>query len=236
MIDIANHVIAREGLGVPRAYSETMEILVRAAVLPEEHEPAFLAMVRFRNRVVHLYDGVDVHELSPEPARRLPTREGRSVATHPEPGPVPSRPPPDPGFVSRLARGIQDQDSGGRPGRVAPISRSASGPGSGHGPRGSGPGVRAPASGHGRPGRPCQFGLGGGVATCRGRRCARLPAECSGARMPACLWRGVRRPAGVASDDSLDAHGAAGLGEPGVEGGEREVASAGQLEVGGVVG
>lgn len=63
MIDIANHVIAREGLGVPRAYSETMEILVRTGVLPEEHEPAFLAMVRFRNRVVHLYDEVDVLEI-----------------------------------------------------------------------------------------------------------------------------------------------------------------------------
>jgi uncharacterized protein YutE (UPF0331/DUF86 family) len=59
MIDMANHIIAREGLGVPRAYSETMEILLREGVLPGDRRDAFLAMVRFRNRVVHLYDEVD---------------------------------------------------------------------------------------------------------------------------------------------------------------------------------
>ena len=58
MIDMANHIVAREGLGVPRAYSETMEILLRAGVLPDDRRDAFLAMVRFRNRVVHLYDEV----------------------------------------------------------------------------------------------------------------------------------------------------------------------------------
>jgi len=62
-IDIANHVIAREGLGVPKAYSETMEILVREGVLPIDRREAFLAMVRFRNRVVHLYDEVDTNEI-----------------------------------------------------------------------------------------------------------------------------------------------------------------------------
>ena len=58
VIDIANHVIAREGLGVPRAYSETIEILAREGVLPADRRETFLAMVRFRNRVVHLYDEV----------------------------------------------------------------------------------------------------------------------------------------------------------------------------------
>lgn len=59
MIDMANHIIAREGLGVPRAYSETMEILLREGVLPGDRRDAYLAMVRFRNRIVHLYDEVD---------------------------------------------------------------------------------------------------------------------------------------------------------------------------------
>lgn len=63
VIDIANHVIAREGLGVPRAYSETMEILIREGVLPSDRREAFLAMVRFRNRVVHLYDEVQAEEI-----------------------------------------------------------------------------------------------------------------------------------------------------------------------------
>jgi uncharacterized protein YutE (UPF0331/DUF86 family) len=63
LIDIANHVVAREGLGVPRAYSETMEILVREAVLPTDRRDSFLAMVRFRSRVVHLHDAVDSEEI-----------------------------------------------------------------------------------------------------------------------------------------------------------------------------
>jgi len=63
MIDIANHVIAREGLGVPRAYSETMEILVEEEILPGDRRDNFLAMVRFRNRVVHLYDEVHPDEI-----------------------------------------------------------------------------------------------------------------------------------------------------------------------------
>lgn len=63
LIDTANHVIAREGFGLPRAYSETIEILVREGILPPEHRAAFLAMVRFRNRVVHLYDEVGADEI-----------------------------------------------------------------------------------------------------------------------------------------------------------------------------
>lgn len=63
LIDIGNHVVAREGLGVPRAYSETVEILIREGVLPVDHRDRFLAMVRFRNRVVHLYDTVDPEEI-----------------------------------------------------------------------------------------------------------------------------------------------------------------------------
>jgi uncharacterized protein YutE (UPF0331/DUF86 family) len=63
VIDMANHIVAREGLGVPRAYSETMEILLREGVLPDDRRDAFLAMVRFRNRVVHLYDEVHPDEV-----------------------------------------------------------------------------------------------------------------------------------------------------------------------------
>ena len=63
LIDMANHVIARERLGVPRAYSEAMEILVREGILPAERRDTFLAMVRFRNRAVHLYDKVGADEI-----------------------------------------------------------------------------------------------------------------------------------------------------------------------------
>jgi uncharacterized protein YutE (UPF0331/DUF86 family) len=63
MIDIGNHVIAREGLGVPRAYADSMEILIRDGVLPADHRDSLVAMVRFRNRVVHLYDEVDAEDI-----------------------------------------------------------------------------------------------------------------------------------------------------------------------------
>ncbi|MFZ0430071.1 MAG: DUF86 domain-containing protein [Acidobacteriota bacterium] len=63
LIDMANHVIAREGLGVPRAYSDSMEILVRERILPAERRDTLLAMVRFRNRAVHLYDKVGADEV-----------------------------------------------------------------------------------------------------------------------------------------------------------------------------
>ena len=63
LIDVANHVIAREGLGIPRSYADTIEILVAAKVLPAERKSTFLQMVRFRNRAVHLYDEIDPSEV-----------------------------------------------------------------------------------------------------------------------------------------------------------------------------
>lgn len=63
MIDIANHVIAREGLGVPKASADSKEILVREGVLPADYRDTLVATVRFRNRVVHLYDQVDAEDI-----------------------------------------------------------------------------------------------------------------------------------------------------------------------------
>jgi uncharacterized protein YutE (UPF0331/DUF86 family) len=63
LVDMSNHIIAREGLGVPRAYAETIEILTREGVLPPARRDALLKMVRFRNRIVHLYDEVSSEEI-----------------------------------------------------------------------------------------------------------------------------------------------------------------------------
>lgn len=63
LIDIANHIVAREGLGVPRAYSEAVQALVSEGVLPADRRDDFFAMIRFRNRVVHLYDEVAPQEV-----------------------------------------------------------------------------------------------------------------------------------------------------------------------------
>lgn len=63
MIDIANHVVARLRLGIPKTYAEAFDLLVRAGILPAEGRDTFRAMVRFRNRAVHLYDEVQADEV-----------------------------------------------------------------------------------------------------------------------------------------------------------------------------
>lgn len=64
MIDAAYHIVAREELGVPRKYKESIEILIEHGILPAEHKKTFTEMVRFRNRIVHLYDSVEPEEVA----------------------------------------------------------------------------------------------------------------------------------------------------------------------------
>ncbi|QBS36704.1 DUF86 domain-containing protein [Thermaerobacter sp. FW80] len=63
MIDVANHVVGRLGLGVPKAYREAFDLLVEAGILPAEHRATFHRMVCFRNRAVHLYDTISPEEV-----------------------------------------------------------------------------------------------------------------------------------------------------------------------------
>lgn len=63
LLDMANHIVSREALGTPRSYREAVDLLVEDGVLPAEKSDAFRAMVRFRNRAVHLYDEVDADEV-----------------------------------------------------------------------------------------------------------------------------------------------------------------------------
>ena len=59
MIDAAGHIVAREALGIPKTYQDSLDLLFEAGVLPKEKTSAFRTMVKFRNRVVHLYDEVE---------------------------------------------------------------------------------------------------------------------------------------------------------------------------------
>lgn len=63
LLDMANHIVAREGLGTPTSYQEAVDLLVDHGVLPEENAEAYRQMVRFRNRAVHMYDEIDVDEV-----------------------------------------------------------------------------------------------------------------------------------------------------------------------------
>ncbi|TDA68718.1 MAG: DUF86 domain-containing protein [Clostridia bacterium] len=63
MLDLCAHIISREGWGLPKSYREAVIIAARNGLIPEDTLPAFEAMARLRNRLVHLYDQVDDHEL-----------------------------------------------------------------------------------------------------------------------------------------------------------------------------
>jgi len=59
MTDIGNHIVARERLGIPKTYGEIFEFLAEAGIIPRSFTPTARVMVRFRNRVVHLYADTD---------------------------------------------------------------------------------------------------------------------------------------------------------------------------------
>lgn len=63
LLDACTHVVAREGWGLPKAYAETIEVAAQHGLVPAEMKETYKAMVRFRNRVVHLYDQVDADEV-----------------------------------------------------------------------------------------------------------------------------------------------------------------------------
>jgi uncharacterized protein YutE (UPF0331/DUF86 family) len=63
VLDTASHILAREGLAVPKTYREAMEVLLREGILPASHRESFLKMSSFRNRLVHIYDEVDPAEV-----------------------------------------------------------------------------------------------------------------------------------------------------------------------------
>jgi uncharacterized protein YutE (UPF0331/DUF86 family) len=58
-IDIANHIIASEGLRFPRDNGDSFSVLVENGILPKELKDPLMAMARFRNRLVHLYWDVE---------------------------------------------------------------------------------------------------------------------------------------------------------------------------------
>jgi uncharacterized protein YutE (UPF0331/DUF86 family) len=63
VLDIANHIVAREGFGIPKSYQEAVDLLVTNGILPSADEDTYRTMVRFRNRAVHLYDEIDAGEI-----------------------------------------------------------------------------------------------------------------------------------------------------------------------------
>lgn len=63
MIDICNHIISREKYEIPITSSDSIKILVKHQILALTDQPTFIAMVKFRNKAVHLYDQINDEEV-----------------------------------------------------------------------------------------------------------------------------------------------------------------------------
>ena len=57
-IDIANTILAKEGLGLPNAYRQSFELLTKHGVLSDALGKKMISMVGFRNISVHDYQTI----------------------------------------------------------------------------------------------------------------------------------------------------------------------------------
>jgi len=62
-IDVANHIIAREGFRAPESYADSFTVLAENGVIAPDFVSTAHKMVRMRNRLVHLYWEVDADML-----------------------------------------------------------------------------------------------------------------------------------------------------------------------------
>ncbi|ACI19837.1 type VII toxin-antitoxin system HepT family RNase toxin [Dictyoglomus thermophilum] len=58
-IDICNHIISQNGLRPPKDYSDTFRVLFENGFLEKEFFENLVNMVKFRNRLVHIYWEID---------------------------------------------------------------------------------------------------------------------------------------------------------------------------------
>ncbi len=60
LTDIANHIIADEGLGTVNWYSDIPQILFSKGVINDEQKDKWIKMIGFRNTLIHEYIDVDL--------------------------------------------------------------------------------------------------------------------------------------------------------------------------------
>ncbi len=59
MIDICRHLVSGLDLKEPETYAACFEVLGAGGIIPEDSVETFQAMTRYRNLLIHGYDGVD---------------------------------------------------------------------------------------------------------------------------------------------------------------------------------
>lgn len=60
LIDIGSYIIAELGLRTASTFAEVIENLCEAGCVEDQERDAYISMVQFRNRVVHLQNRIDV--------------------------------------------------------------------------------------------------------------------------------------------------------------------------------
>ena len=58
-INMGSHIVSRNNLGIPGEYADVFRILNSKGIISKNLELSLIQMVRFRNRLVHLYWEID---------------------------------------------------------------------------------------------------------------------------------------------------------------------------------
>ena len=59
MIDVCRHFVSKLDLREPETYAECFDILAESGVVKQDDADIFKSMARYRNMIIHGYDGVD---------------------------------------------------------------------------------------------------------------------------------------------------------------------------------
>jgi uncharacterized protein YutE (UPF0331/DUF86 family) len=62
-VDLCNHVISKNGFRTPEDYTDTFMVMKEKGAFDERFTSSLIQMVRFRNRLVHIYWNIDDAEL-----------------------------------------------------------------------------------------------------------------------------------------------------------------------------
>ena len=63
MIDICEHISAKKRFGIPDSAAECIRLVFVSGHVSSDKVDTYIAMTKFRNRIVHLYHDVDEQEI-----------------------------------------------------------------------------------------------------------------------------------------------------------------------------
>jgi len=79
-IDLAGHVVASEGYGLPADLADAFTLLERHGIIPAELAERLRKLVGFRNIAVHQYEALDPHIVEAIVTRHLDDLRGFAAA------------------------------------------------------------------------------------------------------------------------------------------------------------